>query len=198
VVVSADYRLAPECPFPAGLNDAYGVVRNLWPVLEARKIAFRPEMSLIGDSAGGALVASVMGRAQFDPGVSLKRAVLIYPGLDYTLSFPSIEENAVGFLLQKSKIVWYYDLYLQNGENRKSISPIFGDFTARMPETFMISAEFCPLRDENIAYLEKLKAAGVKTRHRHFADMTHTFLNLESLVREECQQVYDEIADFLR
>jgi acetyl esterase/lipase len=197
VVVTVEYRLAPECPYPAALNDAFTVVKGIWPVLEARKILFRREMSLIGDSAGGALVASVMARAQFDPGVALKRAVLIYPGLDYTLSQPSMVENATGYLLQTSKVAWYYDLYLQNNENRRAVSPLYGEFTARMPETFMISAEFCPLRDENFAYVEKLKTAGVKTRHLHFKDMTHTFMNMEALVREECAQVYREVGTFL-
>ncbi len=197
IVVTVEYRLAPECPYPNGLNDAYQVVKNLWPVLDARKIQYKRELSLIGDSAGGSLVAAVMEKAQFDPVVSLKRAVLIYPGLDYTMSFPSMEENAVGYLLQKAKIVWYYDHYFQAGENRKTASPIFGEFTARMPETFVISAEFCPLRDENVAYLEKLKQAGVKTKHMHFDDMTHTFMNMESLVKEECKRVYDAIAGFL-
>lgn len=197
IVVTVEYRLAPECPYPAAVNDAYAVVKNIWPVLDARKINYVREMSLIGDSAGGSLAATVMGKAQFDPGVQLKRAVLIYPGLDYTLSFPSMQENAVGYLLQTSKIIWYYDLYLQHCENRKEVSPVFGEFTSRMPEVFVISAEFCPLRDENIAYVEKLKQAGIKTRYLHFKDMTHTFMNMESLVKEECQQVYREVAEFL-
>jgi acetyl esterase/lipase len=197
IVVTVEYRLAPECPYPAALNDAYAVVKGIWPVLDARKIAYKREMSLIGDSAGGALAASVMARGQFDPSVTLKRSVLIYPGLDYTLSQPSMVENAVGYLLHTAKIVWYYDYYLQNAENRRAVSPLFGDFTDKMPETFVISAEFCPLRDENILYLEKLKAAGVKTRHLHFADMTHTFMNLENLVKEECARVYREVGEFL-
>lgn len=197
VVVTVDYRLAPECPYPAGVNDAYGVVKNIWPVLDARKLQYKRELSLVGDSAGGALVATVMEKAQFDRGIYLKRAVMIYPGLDYTLSCPSIEENAVGYLLQKAKIVWYYDHYFQNCENRKAVSPLFNEFTDRLPETLMVSAEFCPLRDENLLYLEKLKQAGIKTRHLYFKDMTHTFMNMENLVKEECQRVYQAMAEFL-
>lgn len=197
IVISVEYRLAPECPYPAAIEDSYAVVKGIWPVLDARGISYRKEMSLIGDSGGGALVASVMRIAQFDAGVSLKRSVLIYPGLDYTLDQPSMTENAVGYLLHAAKVQWYYDLYLQHGENRRDVSPLYGEFTARMPETFMISAEFCPLRDEDFAYVEKLKAAGVKTRHLHFKDMPHTFMNLENLVKEECAQVYSEVADFL-
>lgn len=197
IVITAEYRLAPENPYPAGVNDAYSVVKNIWPVLDARGLNYRREMSLIGDSAGGALCAAVMAKAQFDPGVALKRAVMIYPGLDYTLSMPSIQENAVGYLLQTAKIIWYYDLYLPNYENRRDVSPLFGPVSPRMPETFLITAEFCPLRDEGIAYLERLKEAGIKTRHLHFDDMPHTFMNMENLVKEECQKVYREVADFL-
>lgn len=197
IVVTSEYRLAPECPYPAGIKDAFTVVKGIWPVLDARKLNYKKEMSLFGDSAGGAMCATVMGNAQFDPGITIKRAVLVYPGLDYTLDQPSMIENAVGYLLQTAKIVWYYDLYLQNCENRRAVSPLYGDFTDKMPETFVISAEFCPLRDENFAYVEKLKAAGVKTRHLHFKDMTHTFMNIESLVKEECAQVYSEVAEFL-
>jgi len=197
IVVTVEYRLAPECPYPAAVNDAYAVVKGIWQVLDARKIRYKREMSLIGDSAGGALAATVMERGQFDPGIALKRAVLIYPSLDYTLDQPSMVENAVGYLLQTAKIAWYFDLYLQNNENRRAVSPLYGAFTSKMPEVFVVSCEFCPLRDEDLAYLGKLKAAGVKTRHLHFKDMTHTFMNLENLVKEECARVYREVGDFL-
>jgi acetyl esterase/lipase len=197
VLVTAEYRRAPECPYPAGLRDAMTVVKGIWPILDARNLNYIKEMSLIGDSAGGALAASVAGLAQFDPGIAIKRSVLIYPGLDYTLSCPSFIENAEGYLLQTAKVIWYYDLYFQHCENRKAASPLFGEFTTGLPETFVISAEFCPLRDENIAYVKKLDEAGVKTRHLHFPDMTHTFMNLENLVKEECDQLYREVADFL-
>lgn len=197
IVVSVEYRLAPENPFPAGFVDAYNAVKYIWPVLESRKIKYKRELSLIGDSAGGALVASILNKAQFDATLQLKKAIMIYPGLDYTLSCPSIQQNAVGYLLQTSKVVWYYDHYLQNCENRKEISPLFGDFTKRMPETFVITAEFCPLRDEGILYCEKMKQAGIKVKHLHFDDMPHTFMNLEKLVPEECDRVYREVKDFL-
>lgn len=198
IVVSVEYRLAPESPYPHGLNDAYGVAKNLFSVLTARQINFLPKLSLVGDSAGGALVASVISKAQFDPELTIDKAIMIYPSLDYTLSYPSVEQNAVGYLLQKSKVIWYYDHYFQNAENRKAVSPLFGDFTARMPETLMVTAEFCPLRDEGFAYLEKLREVGVQTTHLHFPDMPHTFMNMEDLVKEECQQVYDAMATFMK
>ena len=198
IVVSVEYRLAPENPYPHGIWDAYRVAKNIFPVLEARNIKHTGSLSLVGDSAGGALVASVIGKAQYDPGLKIDKAIMIYPGLDYTLSCPSVDENAVGYLLQKAKIIWYYDRYLQNAENRKAVSPLFWDFTENLPPTLMVTAGFCPLRDENLAYLEKMRKAGIRTEHLHFDDLPHTFMNLENLVKEECEEVYAAIGRFMK
>jgi acetyl esterase/lipase len=197
IVVSVDYRLAPENPYPAGEKDAYYTAKNVWATLAGRNLKFKRILNIGGDSAGGALSAAVIHRAQFDHALDIKKAVLIYPGLDYTLGCPSVEENGVGYLIQKSKIVWYYDNYLQKAEDRRAVSPLFGAFTQGLPEVFMLSCEFCPLRDENHAYLKKLDEAGVKYTHLFFDDMLHTFLNMEDLVREECAKAYKAIGEFL-
>jgi acetyl esterase/lipase len=198
IVVSVEYRLAPENPYPLGEQDAYWTAKNLWPVLAERKVNHVRELSLGGDSAGGALTAAVIGRTQFECAVDIKKAVMIYPGLDYTMSCPSMRENAEGFLLQAAKIAWYYDNYFLHAENRRLASPLFGAFSKRLPPVLMVTAEFCPLRDENLAYLEELKKVGVPYRHVHFPDMVHTFLNMERLVPEECRRVYQAVADFLQ
>lgn len=197
VVVSVDYRLAPENPYPAGVKDAYYAAKNIWPTLDSRGIKYKPELSIGGDSAGGALTATVIAKAQFDYAFSIKKAVMIYPGLDYTLSFPSMDENGVGYLVQKAKVIWYYDNYFMEAEDRKAASPIFGDFSKRMPPVFMLTAEFCPLRDENLAYLKKLEEVGVPYTHLHFDGMIHTFINMETLVKEECDRTYQAIGKFL-
>ncbi len=197
IVVAVEYRLAPENPYPAGELDAYYATKNLWPTLEGRKLNYLPELSVGGDSAGGALTAAVIRRAQFDHALNIKKAVMIYPGLDFTLSQPSMEENGVGYLIQKGKIVWYYDNYFSKGEDRKAASPLFGEFTKGLPPVFLLTAEFCPLRDEGLAYKERLKKAGVACTHLHFKDMIHTFLSLEDLVPEECKKTYTAIAKFL-
>ena len=198
IVVSADYRLAPECPYPAGLEDAYATAKYVWGALDARKVNYTRRLSLAGDSGGGALVAGVIGKSQFDASLPIHKTAMIYPGLDYTMQQPSMVENAVGYLLQTGKIEWYYNEYLQHAENRRDISPLYGKFSSNMPETLVISAEFCPLRDENHLYVEKMKAAGAKATLVHFDDMIHTFMNLEDMVKEECQKVYTLIGDFLR
>ncbi|MDD1781281.1 alpha/beta hydrolase [Enterovibrio sp. ZSDZ35] len=197
IVVSVDYRLAPECAYPAGVNDAYSVVKHLWPTLDSRKVKYIPTLSIAGDSGGGALVATVSAKAQFDSDVNIAKQVMVYPSLDYTMDSASMEQNATGYLLQKGKIVWYFDNYLQHGEDRKAVSPLYQPMTAQLPDTLLFTAEFCPLRDEGVAYCEYAKSAGANVEHYHFTDMIHTFLNMEDLVKEECELVYQKISDFL-
>ncbi|MDR1946148.1 MAG: alpha/beta hydrolase [Desulfovibrio sp.] len=197
IVVAADYRLAPENPYPAGVEDAACAARTVRNVLEKRGISFANELSLAGDSAGGALCATVAGLMQFEPGARIKRQVLIYPSLDYTLSLPSIVENATGYLLETSKVEWYMDNYFPGALNRKSVSPLFGEFTDKLPETLVITAEFCPLRDEGVAYFHKVQEAGVKAAHRNFEDMIHAYICMEDLVPDACRETYSVIGAFL-
>lgn len=197
IVVAPEYRLAPECPYPAGITDALGVVKYLWRTLDDRGLKHQRRLSVGGDSGGGAMTATVTGRAQFDASLAIRKQVMIYPSLDYTMSTPSIEENAVGYLLEKEKVVWYFDSYFQHGEDRKAASPLFWEFTTRLPETMIVTAEFCPLRDEGVAYVEKARAAGVQVRHLHMPDMIHAFINMEDLVPEACRTMYEAIGDFL-
>lgn len=142
-------------------------------------------------------MATVAECAQFDTNLAIRRQVMIYPSLDYTMNTLSMEQNAVGYLLQKSKVAWYFEQYFQHAENRKLASPLYGEFTAHLPETLIITAEFCPLRDESIAYLDKVRKQGVRTEHLHLQDMIHTFMNMEDLVPDTCTQVYQTISDFL-
>lgn len=197
IVVAPEYRLAPECPYPAGITDALGVVKYLWRTLDDRGLKHQRRLSVGGDSGGGAMTATVTGRAQFDASLAIRKQVMIYPSLDYTMSTPSIEENAVGYLLEKEKVVWYFDSYFQHGEDRKAASPLFWEFTTRLPETMIVTAEFCPLRDEGVAYVEKARAAGIAVRHLHMPDMIHAFINMEDLVPEACRTMYEAIGDFL-
>ncbi|ABV38145.1 conserved hypothetical protein [Shewanella sediminis HAW-EB3] len=198
IVVSVDYRLAPECRFPAGLNDAYTVVKNIWSTLDNRKVNYQQQLAVVGDSGGGALVASVSAKAQFDNQVKIDKQVMIYPSLDYTMQSRSIEQNAEGYLLQKGKIGWYFDNYFNAGDDRRKASPLQGEFTDGLPATLVFTAEFCPLRDEGTSYIEKLNKTGVTTKLIHFPDMIHTFMNMEDLVKSECESVYRSITEFLK
>lgn len=197
IVVAPEYRLAPENPYPAGEEDAYATLRGVWETLDRRGMKYKRELSIAGDSGGGALCTAVAARAQFDAGVTIKKQALVYPSVDYTMSTKAIEENAVGYLLHSAKCAWYFDNYFKKSECRKAASPLFKDFTAHLPETFVVTAEFCPLRDEGKLYYEKVKEAGVRAELLNMDDMIHTFMNLEDLVKEECQQVYARVNEFL-
>ena len=197
IVVCPEYRLAPECPYPAGVHDAYYTARNIWATLGSRGVKYQRHLSLAGDSGGGALCATVSHLAQHDARMGITHQALIYPSLDYTMTLSSIDQNATGYLLEKEKIAWYFDNYFQHAENRRAASPLHMEVTRGFAETLVITAEFCPLRDEGAAYVKKVRDAGCHAEHLHFDDMIHAFMNMEDLVKEACQSVYRTIAKFL-
>lgn len=198
IVVSVEYRLAPECRYPAGINDVYTVVQKIHNTLESVNIQHLPSLSLVGDSGGGAIVASITAKAQFDEHVNIDKQVLLYPSVDYTMNSTSMEQNAEGYLLQKGKIAWYFDHYFNENDDRVKASPLYGEFTKDLPATLVFTVEFCPLRDEGMKYVNNVLDAGVRAEHIHFDDMIHTFINMEDLVPEECEEVYRSIANFLQ
>jgi acetyl esterase/lipase len=197
IVVSVEYRLAPENPYPAGVIDAYAAARGVCKSLDNRRLPYTQVLSLIGDSAGGALASTVSARAQFDPSLNIANQILIYPSLDYTLRHASVVENGNDYFLTRDRLIWYFDNYFQHGEDRYLASPLFQQFFAKLPRTLIISAGFDPLRDEALEYVERLKKEGIQHQHVHLDDMVHAFLFMESMVQEECDSVYRTIANFL-
>lgn len=197
VLVSVEYRLAPECPYPAGLQDAMACAKRVIRCLDALQIAHSPRLALVGDSGGGALCATISHLAQHEAGLEIERQVLLYPSVDYTLSQPSVEENAEGYLLERDRLIWMFDAYLQHAEDRKRVSPLHMDITGPYPPTLVITADFDPLRDEGRLYHTRLHNAGIPTEHIHLSGMLHAFLNLEDLTADACRTTYTNIKDFL-
>jgi acetyl esterase len=197
VVVSIEYRLAPECPYPAGLKDTMACAKRVFRLLDNLDLPHEPRLALIGDSGGGALCATVSHLAQFDAGMTIERQVLLYPSLDYTLSQPSVIENGEGYFLERERILWLFDAYLRNAEDRRAISPFYMDVTPDYPATLVITAEFDPLRDEGIAYADRLERQGLRAEKRVMSGMIHGFLNLEAMVPDTCAEVYAAIGSFL-
>ena len=197
IVVSVEYRLAPENPYPAALIDAYTTARGVWDALDRRQLPYKKKLTLAGDSAGGALASTVSARAQFDYALEIENQVLIYPSLDYTMCHASIEENGTDYFLTKARIAWYFDNYFQNADDRYQASPLYGHFSKKLPRTLLITAGLDPLRDEALQYLAKLKESGVPHEHLYFDDLAHAFLCLEEMVKEECSKVYETVAQFL-
>jgi acetyl esterase len=197
VVVAVEYRLAPEFPYPCGLEDAEQVIRNISSLLDRHPINYQNSIRVAGDSGGGAMTATLAHRLQHDPQHRIEKQVLIYPSLDYSMQHESITSNGRGYLLHSDKIEWFFAQYLAHNEDRRQVSPLYMEFSTELAQTLMVTAEFCPLRDEGFRYVEKLKRAGVAYRHEHFDDMIHAFLNMQDVVPEQCERLYQTIADFL-
>ncbi len=201
VVVSVDYRLAPEHPFPAGVEDCYAVAREIF--LNDRSLGIEPEeVVLIGDSAGGNLAAAVSlmarDRGEFLPA----RQILIYPavGNDYsdTSPFPSVRENGSGYLLTTKRIRDYMELYRTSEADLDD--PYFAPLTAggfsRQPDTLIVTAEYCPLRDEAEFYGEQLRAAGNRVEIVRMPDALHGYFSLPASFKL-VKQTYEIIDRFL-
>lgn len=177
-VLSVGYRLAPEHPFPSGLEDALAATR--WGYASAGALGCSPDrLAVGGDSAGGNL-AIVVG--QVAP-VPLRYQLLVYPATDLTRSFPSFVENAAGPQLTAAGMGWFIAHYLGEGSTSLTdprVSPHFAtdDVVAASPPTMMITAEFDPLRDEGDAYAARLASLGVPTSHVRFSGMYHGFFAL--------------------
>ncbi|SDK64514.1 alpha/beta hydrolase [Microbulbifer yueqingensis] len=195
-VISVDYRLAPENPYPAGLEDLLAVIRGAGTALEKKGVEHNGRWILMGDSGGGAMTASACRLLQHERH-QVAGQVLLYPSLDYTMQLPSIVDNGSGYLLEKEKIAWYFDNYFQGAENRCECSPLYGEFTENLPPTLVATAEFCPLRDEGIAYVKRLNDAGVEAQCLHFDSMIHAFLNMDALVPAACDRFYRHVAEFV-
>lgn len=198
IVVSVDYRLAPENPYPAGLSDAKAVIENVWSLLESQNIPYTRQLTLIGDSGGGAFSATLTAYFSREQPGFIHRLVLIYPSLDYTLNWPSVQENGAGKLLDESKIRWYFQQYFRNGEDRKQTSPLYLPLSQDFPPTLVVSGGLDPLRDENFAFVARLQAERIPVQHVHFPGMTHAYLMLEDKVPQEAKATYLAIGDFVK
>lgn len=201
-VISVNYRLAPENPFPVGVEDCYHVTREIFLNLDIINCKME-DITLIGDSAGGNLAAVVSLMAR-DRGEFLPRKqILIYPATNYdhseTSPYPSIRENATGYVMTSKRIQDYMDLYVPNKENRLSpyVAPIIEKDLSNQPTTLIITAEFDPLRDEGEAYGLKLKKFNNKVKIYRINDALHGFIS-NPLNTEDVEYAYKAINEFLK
>ena len=183
-VVSVEYRLAPETPYPGGLNDAYAVTS--WVSSHAAELRVDPaRLAVAGDSSGGnfAAVVSLMARdraAQGSPSPAIALQLLIYPSVDIREDgYPSREENATGFFLTAKHMAWFHEQYVQGADVADPyMSPINAPDLSGLPRACVVTAEHDPLRDEGDAYAARLAAAGVAVEHLPVPGMFHGFLNM--------------------
>ncbi len=190
VVVSVDYRLAPEDPFPAGVDDAVAVTR--WLLDHLADFGGDDRLAVAGDSAGGNLSAVA---AQCVPG--LAGQFVIYPSVDKSGDYPSREENASGYMLDLPTMLWFVDHYVPEGVDPEDprLSPIRGALTG-LPPTVVVTAELDPLRDEGEAYAAALREAGVPVVVRRYDGLIHGFMHLETFSTASRAAMEDAIGLF--
>ncbi len=176
IVVSVDYRLAPEHPFPAPLDDCWHALQ--WTVEHARQFGGDPSrMAVGGDSAGGNLATVCALRAR-DAGLELALQVLVYPVCDCNFDTRSYTDNAEGYLLEREEMEWFFDCYTDRGKHDPadpSISPMRARDLSGVAPAVVLTAEFDPLRDEGEAYAAKLRAAGVAVEMQRYDGLIHGF-----------------------
>lgn len=175
VVVSVDYRLAPEHPFPAAVEDCFAATRYVADNAAKLKVS---GIAVGGDSAGGNLAATVALLARDAGGPRLAFQLLIYPATDQRCASASHERNAQGYLLTRDAIEYFRRAYLPKEQDWTDwrASPLLARSHAGLPPALVTTAGFDPLLDEGRAYAEKLSAAGVRVTYREFADMLHGFV----------------------
>lgn len=192
-VVSVDYRLAPEHPYPAALDDAEAAFD--WVRAHADDLYIAPDRIAVGgDSAGGNLAALV---AQSRPG-QVAFQLLVYPATDLTNSHASHEENAEGYLLTRDHMIWFTGHYLGDRDRTDPrVSPLHADDLSGVAPAFVLTAEFDPLRDEGEAYAARLADAGVEVTATRYDGMIHAFFQLNGLI-DRADEALDEAAAALR
>ncbi len=184
VVVSVDYRLAPESPYPAGVDDALAAVS--WVAANASELGGDPDRVAVGgDSAGGNLATVTALQARRNGGPPLCFQLLVYPVTNGMMSHPSYGENGEGYQLTADSMQWFYELYLGEGDPKDPlVSPLYAadEDLAELPPTFVITAEFDPLRDEGEAYARRLKQVWVAVELARYDGQIHGFFGLDAFI----------------
>jgi acetyl esterase len=198
VVVSIDYRLAPEHKFPVPLEDCYAGL--LWTAAHARELGIdASRLSVGGGSAGGGLSASVALLARDLAGPKLALQVLEIPVTDLTMSQPSVRENGEGYMLTRQGMAQCVGYYLARPEDARNphASPLFAPDLSDLPPALVMTAEFDPLRDEGEAYARRLAQAGVTTTLRRWRGHIHGSMGFTKVL-PSAREYRDQIAAALR
>ncbi|HTU75059.1 MAG TPA: alpha/beta hydrolase [Trebonia sp.] len=176
VVVSIDYRLAPEHPFPAAAEDAVAAAR--WIAVHIGGLGGDGRLAVAGDSAGGNL-AAIVAQQLISDGTTLAGQLLIYPAVDAAGGYPSRSQNGKGYFLEQDTIDWFLGHYAGASPDASDprLSPLHGKLSG-LPPAIIVTAEFDPLRDEGEAYGAALQAAGGQADVRRYPGMIHGFFDM--------------------
>jgi acetyl esterase len=195
VVISVDYRLAPETKFPGPADDAYAA--TAWAAQHAAHFHGDPgNIAVGGDSAGGNLAAAVALMARDRGGPSLAYQLLVYPVTSRDFERSSYRQNAEGYGLTLEAMRWYWDHYLQHPEHASNpyAAPLAAEHLQDLPPALVITAECDPLRDEGEAFAKRLQAAGVPTTYSLYPGMIHGFFGMNSVLEKGKQAMAEACA----
>jgi acetyl esterase len=193
-VMAVDYRLAPEHPFPAGVEDAWAALQYA----DSHRDELGGSGSRIvvgGDSAGGSLAAVVSLMAR-DAGIGLAAQLLVYPGTRLDDDSPSLHANGTGYVLEAKTMEWFFESYAADPTDWRA-SPIYADSHEGLAPALVITAEYDPIRDQGRDYAQTLRDPGVEVTHTDYSGMVHVFFQLGPLVDKGAQAV-SEVARFAR
>ena len=203
VVASVDYRLAPEHPYPAGLEDCLRVARLLLADPTRAGIEATDEIVLVGDSAGGNLAAVVSQQLRDEGVAGAKRQILLYPVTHWdhdpaTSEFASVRNHGDDYRLTNTEVQDYFDLYVPDAAQRKlpTVAPLMATDLTHQPDTLLITAELDLLCDEGEAYGAALERAGNRVRVHRVNGALHGFITLPRFSRS-LREAYDVINEFL-
>jgi len=196
VVVSVEYRLAPEHPFPIPPQDCFAA--TVWVVEHAGELGVDANrLAVMGDSAGGNLSAVVCLMARDLGGPQIALQVLLYPSVELVATFPSEDENARAPVLNKADLEVFTRLYLRGGDGSDPYaSPLRGKHHG-LPTALIQTAQHDPLRDHGAAYAAALREVGVEVRLTNYVDAVHGYISLPGVV-PMARQALAEVCDGLR
>jgi acetyl esterase len=206
IVMSVDYRLAPEHKYPAAVIDSYAVL--LWAHEHAGSLGGdRTRIAVAGDSAGGNLAAVCCLRARDEDGPPIAFQLLIYPYVDLVSDTPSRSDFADGYFLTAAHLRWFREQYLDRPEQAAEphASPVRAGSLAGLPPALVVTAECDPLRDEGARYVARVQAAGGQAWHCRAEGLFHGFFamtsflpegrRIEQAVHSACSHAFAAIAD---
>ena len=189
IVMSVDYRLAPEHPYPAGPQDSINAVK--WMIKNA--VYYKGDgskMAVVGDSAGGYMAIYTALKLK-EEGISLSAQVAAYPVTDhYSSSQQSYQENGEGYILSAEMMKWFWDNFITDPSKFHEASPLRSPHFKGLPPALIMTANYDPLRDEGKAYAQKLMAAGVECIYKNFENV-HGFFGTGDMGQDAMQQAVD-------
>lgn len=194
-VMAVHYRLAPENPFPAAVDDAWAALR--WADSHRAELGGSAESKIVvgGDSAGGNLSAVVALMAR-DSQLELAAQILVYPGTNTDDASASMVDNAEGYILDKDTIDWFRDEYAADPADWRA-SPLLAESHRGLAPALVITAQYDPLRDQGRAYADILRDAGVPVIHTNYDSLVHVFFQLGPLSEAAARGVF-EVSEFAR